>query len=77
MALDKDRNRVLVSLRDRSEGADSTALVENLGLTKEVVERHLVYCADYALVAWNRHRNGSGRAMITTQGRDYLVRQGI
>ena len=77
MALDKDRNRVLVSLRDRSEGADGAALVEILGLPKAVVERHLLYCADYALVAWNRHRNGLGRAMITTQGRDYLVRQGI
>ncbi len=77
MALDNDRNRVLVSLRDRAESADCAALVRNLDLAKEVVERHLLYCADYALVAWNRHRNGSGRVMITTRGCDYLVRQGL
>jgi hypothetical protein len=77
MGLDNDRNRVLVSLRDRTEGAGCVELAGNLDLMKDVVERHLLYCADYALVAWNRHRGGAGRAMITTRGRDYLVRQGL
>ncbi len=77
MGLDNDRNRVLVSLRDRTEGADCVELAGNLDLMKDVVERHLLYCADYALVAWNRHRNGAGRALITARGRDYLVRQGL
>lgn len=75
MALDNDRNRVLISLRDEPHGADSAALAKNLGLAKDVVERHLLYCADYALIAWNRHVGESGRAMITTRGRDYLARQ--
>jgi predicted ArsR family transcriptional regulator len=77
MALDNDRNRVLASLRGRAEGADCAALAGDLELAKEVVERHLRYCADYALVAWTRYRNGAGRAMITTRGCDYLVRQGL
>lgn len=75
MALDNDRNRVLISLRDESHGADSATLAKNLGLTKDVVGRHLLYCADYALVAWNRHVGESSRAMITARGRDYLARQ--
>jgi hypothetical protein len=75
MPFDNDRNRVLVSLRDEAEGADSTALADRLGLAKDVVERHLLYCADYALVAWNRHVGGLARAMITARGRDYLTRQ--
>ena len=78
MPLDDDRNRVLTSLRDEPHGADSTALAKTLGLEKSVVERHLLYCADYALVAWNRHvGNGSARALITTRGRDYLTRQSL
>lgn len=75
MPLDDDRNRVLAALRDDPHGVDSATLATNLSLTKEVVERHLLYCADYALIAWNRHVNGAGRAMITTRGRDYLTRQ--
>jgi hypothetical protein len=75
MALDDDRNRVLASVRDEPHGADSATLATNVGLAKDVVERHLLYCADYALVAWNRHIKGTGRAMITTRGRDYLARQ--
>ncbi|HLW61597.1 MAG TPA: hypothetical protein VKV57_16975 [bacterium] len=75
MALDNERNRVLASLRDRSDGVDSSVLVEGLGLTKDVVERHLLYCVDYGLATWKRHRNGSGEATITDRGRDYLRRQ--
>ena len=41
MILDNDRNRVLISLRDEPHGADSATLAKNLGLTKDVVERHL------------------------------------
>jgi hypothetical protein len=75
--LDNDRNRVLASLRDRPEGIDSSALVTALTLATDVVERHLLYCADYGLAMWKRHRNGSGQAMITDRGRAYLVRQGL
>ena len=75
--LDNDRNRVLASLRDRSEGVASSTLVTALTLAKEAVEHHLLYCADYGLATWKRHRNGSGQAMITDRGRDYLVRQGL
>lgn len=77
MAIDNDRNRVLASVRDEPHGTDSAAIATTLGLAKDVVERHLLYCADYALVAWNRHVKGTGRAMITTRGRDYLARQGL
>jgi len=75
--IDNDRNRVLASLRDRSEGADSSALVTALTLSSETVERHLLYCADYGLATWKRHRNGAGQAAITDRGRDYLVRHGL
>lgn len=75
MALDDDRNRVLALVRDEPHGTDSATLAKNLDLAKDVVERHLLYCADYALVAWNRHVKGAGRAMITIRGRDYLARQ--
>lgn len=75
MALDGDRNRVLTSLQEEPDGADSATLAKNLGLATDVVERHLLYCADYALVAWNRHVGGVGRAMITIRGREYLTRQ--
>jgi hypothetical protein len=77
MAVDNDRNRVLVSLRDRPESLDSSALVKDLTLPKEAVERHLLYCTDYGLATWKRHRNGSGQAAITDRGRDYLVRQSL
>jgi len=77
MAIDNDRNRVLASLRNRADGVDCAALAGDLVLAKEAVARHLLYCADYALVAWDRHRNGAGRATITTRGREYLVRQGL
>jgi predicted ArsR family transcriptional regulator len=77
MALDKDRNRVLASLRERSEGIDSGDLVKDLTLPRETVERHLLYCTDYGLATWKRHRNGSGQAAITERGRDYLVRQSL
>jgi predicted ArsR family transcriptional regulator len=77
MALDKDRNRVLASLRDRSDGIDSSDLVNELTLPREAVERHLLYCADYGLATWKRHRNGSGPAAITDRGRDYLLRQSL
>ena len=77
MAVDNDRNRVLASLRDRSDGVDSSTLGESLTLAREAVERHLLYCADYGLATWKRHRGGSGLAAITERGRDYLVRQGL
>jgi predicted ArsR family transcriptional regulator len=77
MALESDRNRVLASLRDRSAGIDSSDLVTELTLPKEAVERHLLYCTDYGLATWKRHRNGSGQAAITDRGRDYLVRQSL
>jgi hypothetical protein len=77
MALDKDRNRVLVSLRGQPEGLKCSTLVEALGLPRDVVERHLLYCADYGLATWNRNKDGSGLAVITQRGRDYLVRQGL
>jgi anti-anti-sigma factor len=77
MALDNDRNRVLASLRDRSEGVDSSTLGKDLTLAREAVERHLLYCTDYGLAMWKRHRDGSGQAVITERGRDYLVRQGL
>ena len=77
MALDKDRNRVLVSLRGQPEGVTSGTLVEMLGLPREAVERHLLYCADYGLAIWTRSRDGSGLAVITDRGGDYLVRQGL
>ena len=77
MALDKDRNRVLASLRGQPEGLKCSILVETLGLPREVVERHLLYCVDYGLATWNRNKDGSGLAVITERGRDYLVRQGL
>ncbi len=77
MAVDKDRNRVLASLRDRPEGLNSPALVDTVGLPRETVERHLLYCADYGLATWTRSKDGNGVAVITNRGRDYLVRQGL
>jgi len=76
MAIDNERTRVLASLRDQSDGATSSVLGEQLGLAREVVERHLLYCADYGLATWRRVRNGLGPAVITDRGRDYLTRQG-
>ena len=77
MALDNDWNRVLASLRDRSEDVDSSGLINGRTLAREAVERHLLYCTDYGLATWKRHRDGSGQAVITDRGRDYLVRQGL
>ncbi len=77
MAFDSDRNRVLLSLRDRPDGVDSPGLIEALGLSREMVERHLLYCADYGLATWPRNRGASRPAAITPRGRDYLVRQGL
>jgi hypothetical protein len=77
MAIDIERNRVLASLRDQLDSTDSSILSERLTLTREVVERHLLYCADYDLAKWRQVRNGLGQAMITERGRDYLVRQGL
>jgi len=77
MPINVERNRVLAALRDQPEGANSAVLSERLGLAREVVERHLLYCTDYDLATWKRVRNGSGEAAITDRGRDYLVRQGL
>jgi hypothetical protein len=77
MALDKDRNRVLTALRGQPEGLDSATLAQALALTQDVVERHLTYCVDYALAHWIRKKDGSGRAVITDRGRDYLARQNL
>lgn len=52
-------------------------LGERLGLVREVVERHLLYCTDYGLATWGRFRNGLGQVVITDRGRDYLARQGL
>ncbi len=77
MALDEDRNRILLALRDRPAGLKSSALVETLSLPRVEVERHLQYCADYGLATWVRKTDGAGLATITDRGRDYLVRQGL
>ena len=77
MALDNERNRVLAALRDQSAGANSAVLGERLGLVREVVERHLLYCADYGLATWRRVRSGLGDAVITERGRDYWLRQSL
>jgi len=77
MALDNERNRVLAWLRDQSNGANSAVLGERLGLEQEVVERHLLYCADYGLATWRRVRSRLGEAAITERGRDYLLRQSL
>lgn len=77
MTLDNDRNRVLAALRDRPQGLDIAALVQTLGLPRDVVERHLRYCADYALATWKPGKDGSGLAAITDRGRDYLNRQNL
>ncbi len=77
MAIDNERNQVLASLRDYSDGANSSVLGERLGLVREVVERHLLYCTDYGLATWRRVRNGLGQPVITDRGREYLVRQGL
>jgi hypothetical protein len=77
MALDKDRNRILGVLRDRPEGLKSLSLGETLGLPREEVERHLLYCADYGLATWVQKTDGAGLATITNRGRDYLVRQSL
>lgn len=76
MAIDNDRNRVLLALRDRPEGVPSTDLLQVVGLSRETVERHLLYCTDYGLSTWIRNRDGK-LATITPRGRDYLVRQGL
>ncbi|HEX9246072.1 MAG TPA: hypothetical protein VK881_04445 [bacterium] len=76
MAFDNDRNRVLLSLRDRPDGADSPTLIEAVGLSEATIKRHLVYCVDYGLATWMRNRT-STLAVITTRGRDYLARQGF
>lgn len=72
-----ERNLVLLSLRDRSEGADSPGLMRVLGLSQQMVERYLIYCVDYGLAAWTERRGGSRRAAITQWGRGYLARQGF
>ena len=63
MAIDDERNRVLAALRDQPDGANSSVLGERLGLARGVVERHLLYCADYGLAAWKRVRSGLGHAV--------------
>ena len=77
MAFDNDRNRVLLSLRGRPEGVDGPGLIEALGLAREVIERHLLYCTDYGLAMWPRSGSASRPAVITPRGRDYLLRQGL
>ncbi len=77
MALDNDRNRVLASLRDRSESVDCAALAQIVGLAQQAVERHVLYCADYGLATWKRQRDGLGRVAITARGLDYLGRQSL
>jgi hypothetical protein len=76
MALDTDRNRVLLSLQDRPEGVNSLDLIQVLGPSRGTLERHLLYGADYGPATWIRNRDGKPAAM-TNRGRDYLVRQGL
>jgi hypothetical protein len=75
--VDNDRNLALLLLRDRPEGVDNPGLIEALVLSREMVERHLLYCADYGLATWPRNRGASRLAVITPRGRDYLVRHGL
>jgi hypothetical protein len=63
MADDDERNRVLGALPDQPDGANSSVPGEHLGLVREVVERQLLYCADYGLAAWKRVRSGLGHAV--------------
>jgi hypothetical protein len=63
MAIDNERNRVLAVLREQPAGANSSVLGEYLGLVREVVERHLFYCAVYGVAAWKRVRSGLGHAV--------------
>lgn len=72
-----ERNRVLCSLRDRPEVADSPGLMRALGLPRELVERYLVYCVDYGLAVWTGRAGGSRRAAITWWGRGFLAAQGL
>ena len=76
MPINNDRNRALVALRDRPQGIPSRELAGSLGLPLDDIERHLRYCTDYALATWNK-KDGTGPAMITDRGRDYLTRQGL
>ena len=76
MPIDKDRNRTLVALRDRPQGVPSQELAGMLGLGLDVIERHLQYCADYALATWNK-KDRTGIAAITDRGRDNPTRQGL
>jgi len=77
VALDKDRNRTLITLRDRPQGIPSRELAGVLDLSVNIVERHLQYCSDYGLATWSRKRDVTGPAVITDRGRDYLTRQGL
>jgi len=52
-------------------------LGEMLGLPLDAVERHLLYCTDYALATWEKKKDRTGLATITNRGRDYLTRQGL
>ena len=74
MALDKDRNRVWASFRDRSQERRQFCVGQGLTLARKVA---LLYGTDYGLTTWKRDRDGPGQAMITNRGRDYLVRQGL
>ncbi|HXX37997.1 MAG TPA: hypothetical protein VEP50_07570 [bacterium] len=76
MPIDNDRNRILMALRERPPGAQSRELADALGFAQDVVERHLQYCVDYALATWKK-KDGTGLAVITDRGRDYLSRQGL
>ncbi len=76
MAFDNDRNRLLLSLPERPDGVSSPDLIQVLGLSRETLERHLLYCADYGLATWIRNRDGK-LAAITKRGQDYLIRQGL
>ncbi|HXX40255.1 MAG TPA: hypothetical protein VEP50_19230 [bacterium] len=77
MPIDADRNRVLLALRDRPQGVRTVEMADTLGLPQDAVERHLQYCADYALATWDKKKDRTGLAVITDRGRDYLTRQGL
>ena len=80
MPIDTERNRVLASLRDQLESTDSSVLSERLTLAGEVVERHLLYCADYDLAKWPvarlTHGSVHGRSPWTSSSEIALNTQG-
>jgi len=51
-------------------------LAGTLGLSSDVIERHLQYCTDYTLATWKK-KDGTGIAAMTDRGHDHLTRQDL